>query len=406
MINKKSKLEWHTEKRKIKDLIPFEGNPRQMTEKQNEDLKKSLEKFDLVEIPAIDTDNKIIAGHQRLRILQALGRGGEEIDVRMPSRKLTDKEFREYNLRSNKNVGEFDLDVLANFEEDLLIDVGFDSEELDKIFDLDQPEDIDEIPELPEKAKSKIGEIYQLGDHRLLCGDATKKEDVEKLMGGEKANMVFTDPPYGMNLDTDYSKIKASPKSIVSKGKKLGNKWDKVIGDEKDFNAKFIFENFNYCKEIMLWGADYYIDTLPDFGKQGSWFVWIKRKQSQQVAIGNCFELLWSKKKHKRKFYDFEWFGFLSKDPKEARKRLHPTQKPTGLLVNILRDYSKRNQIVLDLFGGSGSTLIACEQLNRKCFMMEIDSKYTDVIIERYCKLTNNYDIIKNGKPYKWQSKS
>jgi len=128
------KLSWHTEERKIDDLIPYEGNPRQMTEKQKNDLQKSLEKFNLVEIPAIDTDNKIIAGHQRLRILQLLGRGDEKIDVRMPNRKLTDKEFREYNLRSNKNLGEWDYDLLANFDEKELIFAGFEEQELEKHF--------------------------------------------------------------------------------------------------------------------------------------------------------------------------------------------------------------------------------------------------------------------------------
>ena len=135
MNNKKSKLEWHTEKRKIKDLIPFEGNPRQMTEKQNNDLTKSLEKFDLVEIPAVDTDNIIVAGHQRLRIMQLLGRGKEIIDVRIPNRKLTDKEFSEYNIRSNKNLGEWDYLLLANIDKDLLKNIGFDKIDLGIIFD-------------------------------------------------------------------------------------------------------------------------------------------------------------------------------------------------------------------------------------------------------------------------------
>lgn len=119
------KLTWLNARRKINDLIPYEQNPRQMTEKQAEDLQKSIEKFDLVEIPAIDLDNKIVAGHQRLKILQLLGRGEEEIDVRIPSRKLTDEEFREYLLRSNKNVGEWDWNVLANFDSELLKDIGF-----------------------------------------------------------------------------------------------------------------------------------------------------------------------------------------------------------------------------------------------------------------------------------------
>jgi len=128
------KLVWHNEKRKVNELIPFEKNPRKITPKQQEDLKKSLEKFNLVEIPAIDTDNKIIAGHQRLKILQILGRGEEEIDVRLPNRKLTDEEFEEYNIRSNKNTGEWDYNLLADLDEDLLKLVGFEEQELEKHF--------------------------------------------------------------------------------------------------------------------------------------------------------------------------------------------------------------------------------------------------------------------------------
>ena len=128
-------MKWHSEKRKIKDLIPYPQNPRQMTDKQNEDLKKSLEKFDLVEIPAIDTDNKIISGHQRLRILTQLGRGDEEIDVRVPDRKLTEEEFKEYLIRANKNTGQFDFDELANnFEVDDLKNYGFDRFDLGEIY--------------------------------------------------------------------------------------------------------------------------------------------------------------------------------------------------------------------------------------------------------------------------------
>jgi len=141
MENKKTKLEWHTTKRKIDDLIPYEHNPRQMTRKQNEDLRKSLERFGLVEIPAIDTDNKIIAGHQRLRVLQLLGRGSEITDVRMPNRKLTEEEFDEYNIRSNKNVGEWDYDLLANFDKDLLVDMGWSDKELNDLFPEEEFED-------------------------------------------------------------------------------------------------------------------------------------------------------------------------------------------------------------------------------------------------------------------------
>lgn len=203
-------LEWHTEKRRIKDLIPFEGNPRKMNQKQVKDLKKSLKKFNLVEIPAIDLDNKIIAGHQRLKILMLLGRGDEEVDVRVPNRKLTDEEFKEYNLRSNKNTGDWDFDLLANFDESLLQDVGFESEDLDKIFQLGiNEEEFDEEEEIKKikQPNVKLGDLYQLGDHRLFCGDATKKEDIEKLLNGEKIDMIYTDPPYGMNLDFGGERI-------------------------------------------------------------------------------------------------------------------------------------------------------------------------------------------------------
>ena len=143
------KLIWHNERRKVNDLIPFKDNPRKITEKQKADLKASLEKFDLVEIPAIDTDNIIIAGHQRLKIMQLLDRGEEIIDVRMPNRKLTLEEFREYNLRSNKNTAEWDYLLLAGIEKDMLKDVGFDDIDLGIIFeerevDLSEEKEVDE----------------------------------------------------------------------------------------------------------------------------------------------------------------------------------------------------------------------------------------------------------------------
>ncbi len=152
MTNKNdNKLCWHTERRKIKDLIPTEGNPRQLTEKQAKDLQESLEKFNLVDIPAINTDNRIISGHQRVAILKVLGRSGEMVDVRVPSRQLTEAEHKEYLLRANKNLGEWDLDALANFDETLLKNIGFESMELDKVFQLsDNEEANDNIPDIPE----------------------------------------------------------------------------------------------------------------------------------------------------------------------------------------------------------------------------------------------------------------
>ncbi len=232
---KKEKLIWRTEKRKINDLIPYEANPRQMTEKQVEDLKKSLEKFNLVEIPAIDTDNKIVAGHQRLKILQILERGEEEIDVRVPNRKLTLEEFREYNLRSNKNLGQWDYDVLANLDEEILLDVGFEKEDLDSIFGLDpDKEEFDIEKELEKLLKGKErrvkkGDVWQLGEHKLIIGDCVNKKVWEKLLGKERFDFMFTDPPYKL----DYAKgIKLLKKKEGKKG--FGHDRNrKYIGVEK-----------------------------------------------------------------------------------------------------------------------------------------------------------------------------
>jgi hypothetical protein len=197
-IIKDEKLKWYTEKRIVNKLIPYEHNPRQMTEKQVEDLKKSLEKFNLVEIPAIDIDNRIIAGHQRLKILQMLERGNEEIEVRIPNRKLTDEEFQEYNLRSNKNLGEWDWDILADFDEEMLLEIGFEKEELIENYGINEiesmivPEDRAMCitvypPESPILKEKKIFYCEEIEEYeKIVKYFETDKEgslDILKLLG-------------------------------------------------------------------------------------------------------------------------------------------------------------------------------------------------------------------------------
>lgn len=239
------KLKWKTEKRKIKDLIPADYNPRQMTEKQAKDLRKSLEKFDLVEIPAIDTDGTILAGHQRLTILKELGRGNEEIDVRVPSRKLTENEAKEYNLRSNKNTGEWDMEKLFAMPEGLLKEVGWDDKEIQKLIDghteaTEDDYDTEEGLKLP--CRVVLGDIWQLGSHRLMCGDSTRKEDVDRLMDGEKADLAHNDPPYGMKKEKD---------GVLN---------DNLNFDElNDFNQDWIPLQFSFLKpngSWYCWGID------------------------------------------------------------------------------------------------------------------------------------------------------
>jgi len=230
--------------------------------------------------------------------------------------------------------------------------------------------------------------------HRIMCGDSTKVEDVEKLMNGQKADMVFTDPPYGMFLDADFNGMVNDLDFAKDKGFKRqgGRKYKNVIGDNEDFNPDFIntiFSVFGYCEEIMLWGANYYSELLQN-RNDGSWFVWDKRlDENADKMYGSCFELLWSKSKHKQEIARVKWASVFGVEQEFDHKRYHPTQKPIELSGWFITRYSNEGERVVDLFGGSGSTLIACEQLNRTCYMMEIDPKYVDVIRKRYWKFVN-----------------
>ena len=377
-------MKWHTAKRKINELVPYDKNPRKLTEEQYKHLEASLKKFNLVEIPAINTDNIIIAGHQRLHILKALGRGEEEIDVRVPNRALSEAELREYNVRSNKNTGEWDWDILANaFEMDELIDWGFDEKDL-RINMPDEEIVEDEAPKVEEgEPDSKLGEVYELGRHRLMCGDATKKEEVEKLMNGAKADMVFTDPPYNVNY----------------KGVPNGKQWDKIANDAlsaEEFEA-FLSDVFSNISSVSKDGAALYICHADKghahfraaFEKAGyKWratIIWVKNSPA--------FNFAQYKYKHEPIFYCYKkgqtvgWYGDRKQHTVwELNKERsdHPTVKPVSLVAKAINNSSKKGGTVLDLFGGSGSTLIAAEQTGRTCYMMEIDPKYCDVIRKRY----------------------
>jgi DNA modification methylase len=379
-------ITWKTEKRKVADLTPAEYNPREMTKEQAKDLAKSLERFNLADPIVINSDNRIIGGHQRINIIKQKAKNDDfEVDVRVPSRKLTEHEERELNLRLNKNLGQWDFNLLANFDEDMLKDVGFDSEELDKIFQIEPEPKDDDVPEARE-TDIKQGDMFQLGEHRLLCGDATQREDVERLMQGEKADMVFTDPPYGMNLDTDFSSME---------GIAGGNKYRKVEGDDKKFNPRPFIELFDYCKEQFWWGADYYAEMIPN-RNDGCFMVWdkteagVRTNSNYDKQFGSNFELVWSREKHKRQIIRALWKGIFGLSKEDTKKRVHPTQKPTKLCSWVINKFSEREDIVLDLFGGSGSTLIAAEKLNRKCYMMELAPEYCQVIIDRWENYTGN----------------
>ena len=358
----------------IDELIFAEYNPRQLTKDQYQGLKDSITRFGLVDPVIInkhkERDNIIVGGHQRVKIAKDLGYK----EVPCVEVNLTPEKERELNIRLNKNTGEWDWDSLANyFDVSDLLEWGFTDDELQFEPELVEGRiDDDEIPEV-EEAITKLGDLWLLGEHKVLCGDATKKEDVERLMDGQKADMVFTDPPYGIDIG-NQSQGKGG--GIAKKIDYGTNEWDKKVP------ISGIQIALSFGREAFLWGGNHFCDILPI---SSGWVVW--DKENGKTDFSDC-ELAWTSLQKATKLYKWKWRGMIQKDMTNKEKRYHPTQKPVGLFVDIFNDVEFIT--CLDPFLGSGSTLIACEKTNRKCYGMEIDPHYCDVIVKRWEEYTGN----------------
>ena len=224
----------------------------------------------------------------------------------------------------------------------------------------------------------------EIHSHRLMCGDSTDKATVELLMDGKKADMVFTDSPYGINAVGDNGQVGADF-GIAKKGK-----YKKIIADDTTETAQQAYDIYSQlCDKMILWGGNYFLDFLPP---SDGWLIWDKRGES---GIRNTFadgEMAWCSFHTPVRIYHQLWNGMIREG--EHEKRVHPTQKPIRMLSEILQDFTDDGDIILDVFGGSGSTLIACEQTGRTCYMAELSPEYVDVIIARYEKLTGNKAVL------------
>lgn len=374
----------------INELTPYENNAKIHTPEQIDEIKNSIKEFGMNDpIGVWGEENLIVEGHGRLIACKELGL--KEVPViRLDD--LTDEQRRAYTLAHNQltmSTG-FDLGKLKIELDEITLDMsefGFDDMQLDDST-LDGENEIveDEIPEVPEEPKSKYGDIYQLGNHRLMCGDSTKREDVEKLMVDGKADMVFTDPPY----NCDYGNIK-HPKSKVRNIK----------------NDNMSTESFRtFCVDFISNIKKYTIGCVymcAGQGKDGRVMFTVADN-----ILHNSTTIIWNKDrftlgrgKYQNK-YEPIWFGWVENGngftddrtlsnvwdiKRPTSSDLHPTMKPIELIATALR-HNPKSKTVLDLFGGSGSTLIACEQLNRNCYMIELDPKYVDVIIQRWEEFT------------------
>lgn len=401
------------EKKRISELLPASYNPRKdlkAGDAEYEKLKRSIEQFGYVE-PIIwnkHTSN-VVGGHQRLKILKESGI--EELDCVIVD--LPEEKEKALNIALNKISGDWDKDKLALLITDLQAEdfdislTGFDVEEIDDLFKETLKEGIkddefDVEAELQNPPITKVNDIWKLGRHKLVCGDSTKEEPFELLMGNVKANLVVTDPPYNVNYQAQAGKIKND------------NLADSVFFD-------FLISSFINIEKAMTDDASIYVfhaDTeglnfRKAFNEAGFHLsgtcIWKKQSlvlgrspyqwQHEPVLFG------W-KKKGKHKWYTGRKESTIWEFDKPKKNADHPTMKPVALIAYPILNSSISNTIVLDPFGGSGSTLVACEQSERICHTIELDEKYCDVIVKRYIELvgsTQNVLLERDGLSYSYE---
>lgn len=373
---------------KIYKLKKHPDNPRVIKDVKYHLLVKSIKEFPemLEKRPLVVTkDLVVLGGNMRLRA--AKDAGLKEIWIDQTD--WSEEKQREFIIKDNSGFGEWDFDALANdWDVNDLNDWGLD---LPPMFDELEPEATEDDYTEPDNMQVDVvlGDLIEIGEHRLLCGDSTDSDEVSKLMNGDKADMVFTDPPYGISIvDSKTNKVGAGNLA-------KNQEYSAVIGDDTTETAKAFY---NTCVSLgmdkfIIWGGNYFTDFLP-FSK--SWIIWDKRgdMNSNNFADG---EMAWCSFHSRVRIYKQIWNGMIREG--ESGKRVHPTQKPIKMLSQIIEDHIKGN-IIVDGFLGSGSTMVAGHQLKRKCYGMELDPKYCQVIIDRMQKLDSDLQIKINGKIY------
>ena len=365
----------------LSKLNPADYNPRIMTAEEFEGLKESLKTFGQQENLIVNKDMTIISGHQRYEAMRALG----WVEAVCNLVDLDKHQEKKLNVLMNSQAisGKYDDLMLSEILEELKLDDDYESLRLNVLEPLDlSPTEVeeDEAPEVSQEPPvSKLGEIYQLGRHRVMCGDSTDYAATLDLLGEKHINLVFTDPPYGIDVVKD-GKVGADF-GVAKKGQ-----YSEVINDNTTDTAKHFYDVVaEIADRIILFGGNYFTSFLPF---SDGWLVWDKRGDS---GIKNTFadgEMAWCSFHTPIRIYTQLWNGMIREGEKD--KRVHPTQKPIKTLGAMIQDFSDKDSLVYDGFLGSGSTLIACEQTDRTCYGMELDPKYVDVIRKRYWKFTHD----------------
>ena len=405
------------ERMNIADLKPAQYNPRkdlQSGDPEYEQLKKSITAFGYVDPIIVNKRNNIvIGGHQRLKILTELG--NKAVDVSVVD--LDEKEEKALNVALNKISGEWDMPMLQDILFELNTDgfdmesIGFSLEELQS-FEFSEPDMPPEDDFDAEKAAAEItdpitkpGDIYLLGKHRLLCGDATKLADVQHLMDGKTADLVFTDPPYNVDYTggtEEHLKIQNDKMADGDFYQFLLQAYENMFAAVKPGGAIYVFhadsEGLNFRKAMveagwLLKACLIWVKSSLVLGRQD--YQW----QHEPILYGwkPGASHTWNSDRKQTTVWEFD---------KPSRNADHPTMKPVGIPAKAIENSSKKGSLVLDLFGGSGTTLIAAEQVGRVCYTVELEPKYADVIVRRYIEWVGSSDAVfleRDGKkiPYK-----
>jgi len=388
------------------ELIPYANNTRTHSDEQVQQIASSIKEFGFTNPVLLDENNGVIAGHGRIMAAKLLLL--DEIPT-ITLKGLTEAQIKAYIIADNKlalNAGwdeellkleieglmemSFDIDLLG-FSLDELNDLDIDLDGTDLELDEDKA---DEVPELEEKPCIKRGDLIELGmnfQHRVLCGDSTSEEDVARLMDGKKADMVFTDPPYGVS----YSNNMNDNHEVIKNDDVFLDEWIPLV---QKYSKGFIFMWTSY-QVLGKW-----LEITRPFGKLSNMVIWAKGGGGLgdlKGAFATDYEiaLVWNRKAQlSDKRIGSVWS--VSKDG--GASYVHPTQKPVELMEKGIFNCSKTKNIIMDLFLGSGTTLIASENLTRKCYGMELDEKYAQVVIQRYCDYTSIDTIKINGKEVSW----
>lgn len=360
------------------------NNPRIIKDDKFKKLVQSIKDFpEMLDIRPIVVNKEGIILGGNMRFKACLEAGIKEPPYKIVD--LTEEQQKEFLIKDNVSGGEWDWDALASeWDVEQLDSWGLDMPSVE-VKELEAEEDDFNAPEGGIETDIVIGDLFEIGEHRLLCGDSTDSDSVAKLMDGKKADMVFTDPPYGIKVVGKNGKVGGD--NLAKNGV-----YAEIIGDDTTETAK---EFYNTCQSLgfenyIIWGGNYFTDFLEP---KPCWIIWDKRgdMNSNNFADG---EMAWTSFDSPVRIKKQIWNGMIKEG--ENGKRVHPTQKPINLCAELLQEYTKGNN-VFDGFGGSGSTMVACHQVKKKCFMVEMSPEYCQTIIDRMKKLDPSLVIKKNG---------